>query len=128
MRGTRGVLGELINEARNFQGGIEALQHQRWQREQDAQFDASMTEHENTIDRIINEASNNSLSNSPQDAQDWWNDNDTIMSSQGQPAPALPGTEPVPEARAASAGTGGPNPVSKETPISNYPTLTYELS
>lgn len=34
--------------------------------------------------------------------------------------------QPVPEAAAARAGGGGgPNPVSKETPVSSYPSLTY---
>lgn len=69
-----------------------------------------------------------SLVNLPEDEEDdeWWND------SSGQEliamAEAAASDDPMgEEVNARSSAAGGPNPQSKETPISPYPTLTYGL-
>lgn len=69
-----------------------------------------------------------SLVNLPEDGEDdeWWND------SSGQEliamAEAAASDDPMgEEVNARSGAGGGPNPQSKETPISRYPTLTYGL-
>lgn len=69
-----------------------------------------------------------SLVNLPGDEEDdeWWND------SSGQElitmAEAAASDDPMgEEVNARSSAGGGPNPQSKETPISRYPTLTYGL-
>lgn len=69
-----------------------------------------------------------SLVNLPEDeeADEWWN------GSSGQEAIAMAeaaaSDDPMGEqVSARSSAGGGPNPVSKETPISRYPTLTYGL-
>lgn len=69
-----------------------------------------------------------SLVNLPEDeeADEWWNDQSgqEVIAMAEKAASDDPMGE---EVSARSGAAGGPNPQSKETPISRYPTLTYGL-